>query len=156
MTTRTSLLALGLVALAAYFAGGASARRSAALAAAQARVDTVERIVARTDTVYRAQVRTLTRELVRYDSARVTDTLVVTRHDTAVVYVERAAADNAVRECRALILTCSARVAAGDTLANALRGEIKALNAERPGWLETWGYRALSGWIGYELGKRAR
>lgn len=80
---------------------------SSARASVASRVDTLRVVEARLDTVYKARVVTAERWRTRYDTSRVTDT--VMRADT--VYMRRDVADSAVTSCYAMVETCEMRVA---------------------------------------------
>lgn len=122
------------------------------VAHAQARADSLQRAY-RTDTVR------LWRAVTRYDSTRVTDTLVrvdSVTHET-VVYVPRAVADTAIRACTLALRTCEQRVAAADSLTALARSEATvtgdALTAAR-----RTGRWAKVGWAlaGLAVGRLAR
>lgn len=73
----------------------------------QLRVDTLVKEAARLDTVWKVKTLRYTSAMTRYDSVRVTDTIV--RNDT--VFIPRAAADSTVLACRSVISTCEAQKA---------------------------------------------
>ena len=108
--------------------------------------------VAKADTVYRDSLRVLNRWRDRWDTVRVRDTLVVTRNDTAVVYVPRAAADSVVKACFAVVRSCEARVAARDSLIVSLKTSIPPA----PSRLRVWGERALFVGAGVGIGAIVR
>lgn len=105
------------------------------------------------DTIYRRDTIRFRSVLTKYDSTRVTDTLVVTQHDTAVVYIPRAVADTAIQVCRSVILSCESRVAARDNVIIAKDSTIAALKASKPSGLRTWLDRAL--WLSAGAGLHA-
>lgn len=156
MTARAFLLLIALVGVAGFYAGGSAKERALMEAIAKRDVERLIDTVRVRDTVYRRDTIRFRSVLARYDSTRVTDTIVVTRHDTAVVYVERAAADAAIQSCQLVVRSCESRVVARDSVIAAKDRHINALNAASPGFIERWGYRALWGWIGFELGKAAK
>lgn len=140
------LACAGVLAVWSYGAAQKNAgRREARAEQAAAVVETLTVRLATVDTVYRERVRTLTRTLTAYDTARVTDTVAVKQFDTTVVYVQRATADSAVNACRRLVFACDARVAASDSLVAALRGEVAAVRAARPNPWPSRGLWALTG-----------
>lgn len=68
----------------------------------QVRVDTLVKEAARLDTVWRTRKVRYETKMARYDTVRVTDTLM--RNDT--IFIPREVADSAVSACRAVVLTC--------------------------------------------------
>jgi hypothetical protein len=92
--------------------------------------DSLTKLSARVDTQYvRDTIRLRGVALVRYDTARVRDTL----WRDSVVYVPRAVADEAVAACLAVVETCEERVSLRDQRIAALEAEGRALAAQRPG-----------------------
>jgi hypothetical protein len=89
--------------------------------------DTLAVAQARVDTVYVDRVRTLTRTLTRWDTVRVTDTVVV----NGVVYVPRIVADSAIDACRQVVVSCDARVAIRDARL-AVVDSLRVLERQRP------------------------
>ena len=82
------------------------------------------RAVAKADTIYRDSLKVLTRWKTRWDSIRVTDTIVITRDTGRVVYVPRAAADSALNVCYAVVRSCDRAGVAKDSLIASLRAGI--------------------------------
>jgi hypothetical protein len=97
------------------------------------------RIVRQVDSVYVRDTVRLARWRDRWDSVRVTDTVVV----ADIVYVPRDAADSTISACYAVIRSCEARVAARDSLAASLQGALQAERAARPSALRVGVDRAL-------------
>jgi hypothetical protein len=73
----------------------------------QVRVDTLVRESARLDTVYRTRKVRYDSIMAKYDTVRMTDTVMV--NDT--VYIPRAVADSAITACRLVVTTCEAQKA---------------------------------------------
>lgn len=141
----TALIIVGAAALGGYiYWAGGNAREDRIRAELAARVEktAVETVTVRDVRYVRDTVR-LRQVITRYDSARVTDTLVVTEHDTAVVYIPRAIADTAVAVCLSVIRSCESRVAARDSLLAAKDLRIHALEQLRPSRFRMWLDRAL-------------
>lgn len=148
MTQRTAILIAALSLLVVIALQDAKQRGIAegrAEAAAQ-QVREVERLVVMRDTLYVRDTIRLTRWRERWDSVRVTDTLVL--HD--IVYVPRDAADSVISACYAVVRSCEARVAARDSLIVTLQEVIKAERDKRPSALRVWAERAL--WLGAGVG----
>lgn len=147
MTPRAGVLVAVLAALVAYALTDAYARghRDGLVDVSAARVREVERIVYRTDTLYKTDTLRLARWRTLWDSVRVTDTLV----RDSVVYVPRDAADSVVSACYAVVRSCEARVAARDSLISSLRVSLKQAQA-KDSKLKLWADRAL--WFGAGLG----
>lgn len=73
-----------------------------ALVEYRTRVDTLVSLAMRLDTVYVERLNRYDSLVSLYDTIRVTDTIVV----DSVVFVPRAAADEALQACNAVIVTC--------------------------------------------------
>lgn len=127
MTTQAKLivaLVLALAVAAGVVAFGYHERQVGALKAEvvslDATVASLKHQEAKVDTVFRTDTLALNRVLVRYDTARVHDTVTV----DSVVYVERAVADSAVRACTVSLAHCEEgwrlATARADTLARLL------------------------------------
>jgi hypothetical protein len=130
MTTRAGILLALLAALTvyglidAYSRGHADGLSDASTVALRPRV----MVVKMTDTAYRTDTIRLNRWRDRWDSVRVTDTLV----RDSIVYVPRDVADSTISACRSVVLSCERRVAARDTLIEALHASLRAERAAKP------------------------
>jgi hypothetical protein len=149
--------AIGLAIVAALVGYALHEARQTGIAVGRAEVAAREvvvrsRAVAKADTVYRDSLRVLDRWRDRWDTVRVRDTVVVTRNDTAVVYVPRTAADSIVKACFAVVRSCEARVAARDSLIVSLRASMPPT----PSRLRVWGERALFVGAGVGIGAIVR
>jgi hypothetical protein len=149
--------AIGLAIVAALVGYALHEARQTGIAVGRAEVAAREvvvrsRAVAKADTVYRDSLRVLNRWRDRWDTVRVRDTLVVTRNDTAIVYVPRAVADSTIRACFAVLRTCEDRVWARDSLIVSLRASIPPT----PSRLRVWGERALFVGAGVGIGAIVR
>lgn len=118
--------------------------------AIQQRVDTLTVTVHTRDTLF----RTIDRARVKYDTVwqrvRESDTVTLTRHDTAIVYVPLAAVDSTISLCRLTLFSCTQQVAARDTLIRALRDQVRWERSQRPSTFWTWikiGLAYLAGWL---------
>ena len=127
LTTQAKLIIAAVLALllgAGVVAFGYHERQVGALKAEVASLDatvaSLKHQEAKVDTVFRADTVALNRVLVRYDTARVHDTVTV----DSVVYVERAVADSAVKACTITLAHCEEgwrlATARADTLARLL------------------------------------
>jgi hypothetical protein len=149
---------LAAILLVAVYAYGADQRRQGAQAERYKAVRASERVAVETVTVrevrYRRDTIHFRSVLTRYDSTRVTDTLVVTRHDTAVVFIERAVADSAVAACLRVVRSCESSVAGLRALVAAKDSVIVSM-PKPPSQLRVWGERAILAKLFYELGKAA-
>lgn len=123
-------------------------QRAVELAALKSVNDSLQQVQTRIDTVYQTDTIRLWRTLAKYDTARVTDTLV--RNDT--VYVRRDVADAAVEGCKLTVLTCEQRVEVRDKRINNLEQQIKKMPQERSAFW-TWAERLGWGFAGYKLGQ---
>lgn len=85
-------------------------------------------VVKMTDTVYSTDTIRFSRWRTRWDTARITDTVM----RDSVVYVNRDIADSTISACRAVVASCERRVAARDSLITALNASLKAERASRP------------------------
>lgn len=106
------------------------------------------RVIRQVDSVYVRDTIRLARWRDRWDSVRVTDTVV----RDSVVYVNRDIADSTISACRAVVVSCEARVAARDSALAALRAALKAEQAARPSQLRVAIDRALWGAAGLGVG----
>jgi hypothetical protein len=112
--------------------------------------DSLTKLSARVDTQYvRDTIRLRGQALVRYDTARVRDTL----WRDSVVYVPRAVADEAVAACLAVVETCEERVSLRDQRIAALEAEGRALAAQRPTWKDKVKPIIVWGGIGWLAGR---
>jgi hypothetical protein len=113
--------------------------------------DSLTKLSARVDTVYRERVRTLTREVVRLDT--LTRTVEHWKHDTlrVVEYVERA--DSTVKACLAVVQSCDERHALDVGRIAALEAEGRALAAQRPTWKDRLRPLIIVGGLSYLAGK---
>lgn len=124
--------------------------------AARLRTPALAETVRVADVRYQRDTVRLRTVLTRWDSVRVTDTLTRLERDTLVVYVPRAEADSAIAQCLVTVRSCERGLAARDTLIGALRVQVRALEASRPGVWEVWVPRVLLLAGGYWLGSRGR
>lgn len=154
MTARALLLTV-CAALVVGAVGGAYAahrwdtRRSVPVQIAHHDTQRAVHEAARVDTVYRTRVRTYARQVTRYDTARVTDTVT---HDS-IVYVRRDVADSTVHACRAVLSSCALALAARDSVIAAQRVEIRAVRADRPSLLTRVAHDAAWLAVGYVAGR---
>jgi len=73
----------------------------------QVRVDTLVKQAIQLDTVWRTRKVRYETKMARYDTVRVTDTIL--RNDT--IFIPREVADSAISACRAVVLTCESQKA---------------------------------------------
>ena len=100
------------------------------------------------DVRYKHDSVTTVRTLTEYATTH--DTITLVRHDTAVVYVEKAVADSAVNACTSLLHSCDIRLALRDSI---IAGQQRQLAfAPKPrGFIATWTERLASAGVGYGL-----
>lgn len=145
---------IGFVVKCAYDRGvesAGAAKAAGALAQAARAPLVIEKL--RLDTVYVRDTVRMRVAVTRYDTARIRDTVV----RDSIVYVNRAAADDAVRACSAVVLTCERRLAVADSIGGTWRTQYESERSgrvaeRRKGRLEKIGY-ALAG---FGLGRLVR
>jgi hypothetical protein len=147
VTPRVGALVAILAALVAYALTDAYARghRDGLADSAASRSAALTRVVRVTDTIYRNDTIRFARWRDRWDSVRVTDTLV----RDSVVYVPRYVADSVFSSCKAVIGSCDLRVSARDSLVSSLRLELREAT-KKPHPVRVWADRAL--WLGAGIG----
>jgi hypothetical protein len=128
--TLAGYAAAALLALLLFRSCDASARASERYAIERARSDSVIASLtaeaSRRDTVFRRDTVRLTRWRTAYDTARVTDTVVV----DSVVYIPREIADSTIRACTLAVGSCAAARQADAAVIDGLRQRI-ALESKR-------------------------
>ena len=155
-----SLPALLLAALLGALVFGGVSQRSASYARAEAKrlavvVDSLLTVKAKRDTLYTRDTLRLRPKITKYDTTRVTDTLV----RDSIVYIPRAVADDAIQACLAVVRTCEERIADRDALAATRErqwaAERAVLNARIPSLREKLTRAGLVFGAGYLTAKLA-
>ena len=115
------------------------------------------KIVAHTDSVFVHDTTVLRRVIVKYDSVRTSDTVIVPRttaggRDTVIVFIPRSVADSTVNACTDVLHSCTLRVKAADSLNLILRAHVNLLESQQPSRFATILNRALYGLAGVGVG----
>lgn len=145
------MVAVAVIALGLY--GQEQRKRGAAEAEGKEwkrQLDSLAKVGARVDTVYRVQRDTFYVRRVRVDT--LTQTVELWKHDTTKVVEYVAQADSTIKACSALVLTCEERSAIYEAQLGAWERRWET-REKPPSEFRKWGERIAIALLGYAAGR---